>query len=193
MPQCRHPPVRCEVRCLRLKPRDCDGSIGVPRYFEGPRKHAARQDRAFDGGALSAGHPAKHRHDFADVRLSRARCRDNRTRRLFGERQAFPPGRHGLPCPCRDRPLSALGGLRGLAPRHWPAPRPAYDQGTPGLHGFWLCLPTISCFSAASRPVCRPKSMPPPMRSLNVAVAAAMVAGEATRQLGGSFRRSILK
>jgi tRNA (cytidine/uridine-2'-O-)-methyltransferase len=27
----------------------------------------------------------------------------------------------------------------------------------------------------------------PPMRSLNVAVAAAMVAGEATRQLGGSF------
>jgi len=26
-----------------------------------------------------------------------------------------------------------------------------------------------------------------PMRSLNVAVAAAMVAGEATRQLGGSF------
>ncbi len=29
--------------------------------------------------------------------------------------------------------------------------------------------------------------MKPPMRSLNVAVAAAMVAGEATRQLGGSF------
>jgi tRNA (cytidine/uridine-2'-O-)-methyltransferase len=33
----------------------------------------------------------------------------------------------------------------------------------------------------------------PPMRSLNVAVAAAMVVGEATRQLGGSFWRSTLK
>jgi hypothetical protein len=31
-------------------------------------RHAARPDRAFDGGALSAGHPAKHRLDIADVR-----------------------------------------------------------------------------------------------------------------------------
>jgi hypothetical protein len=59
-------------------------------------KHAARPDRAFNGGALSARHPAKHRHDIADVRLSRARRRDNRARRFLGER--FPPGRHGLPC-----------------------------------------------------------------------------------------------
>jgi len=39
----------------------------------------------------------------------------------------------------------------------------------------------------AAADACLVIPLKPPMRSLNVAVAAAMVAGEATRQLGGSF------
>jgi hypothetical protein len=51
MPQRLHLP--CKVRCLRLKPRGCDRALAFPVILKvHDRNHAARPDRAFDGGAL---------------------------------------------------------------------------------------------------------------------------------------------
>ena len=115
--------------------------------------------------------------DMTDRALRRAGARLPRPREARAPRRALPLSR---------RVRRARGARLVLL-----TTRASY-----GLHGLCVCAPTTTCCSAARAPACRRPCMRLPtravripmasgLRSLNVAVAAAMVLGEALRQTGG--------
>ena len=112
----------------------------------------------------------------------------DRALRRAGARLPRPRGDRAPPELCRVRWRRAGRVARGSCS----SPR---ARGY-GLHGFCVCRRRLRCCSGARVPVCRRPctGLPTPavripmasgLRSLNVAVAAAMVLGEALRQTGG--------
>ena len=127
------------------------------------------------------------------ARVPRGRGAHHRAGRLPGLRPRLPPRRNGLPRSGDADAARLVGGVRAnggaRATSSWccspPGPRPRISIAASPT--------TTSCCSAANPPACRTRSTRRPtrgsrsrcatgLRSLNVAMACAMVVGEALRQ-----------
>ena len=129
--------------------------------------------------------------------MPRRRGSDHRAGRLSRFRPRLPPRRHGLSRPVSRSTRHAV--LRAFRRRGGATDRatagPADDARTRRPTPTSPSGPTTFCSSVANRPACRTAvhaaadarlriPMRPGLRSLNVAVAAAMALGEMRRQIG---------
>ncbi len=176
-------------------------SVASPPRRAGAHRRKARANSIDDAPmacdrSLSARYSAEHRDHPAAVRLPRHRGAHRRTRRISDLRPRLPPRRHGLSRCRRARPAQLLAGFRGVAartatigwscsppPRHHPISIIVYRSDDLLLFGRESAGVPREVHEAADARLVIP--MRPGLRSLNVALAAAMAAGEALRQTGG--------
>jgi hypothetical protein len=162
------------------------------RTGKGGEHEQARQS-AF-ARPLRAGHRSECRSDDAHLRLFRRRRRRHRAGRLSHGRQPVPARRNGLSERAADREPQFLDAIRSVAP---PARRRLVLLTTKGEANLWdfaFAEGDIILVGRESAGV--PESVAqtadarlripilPPLRSLNVGVAAAIALAEALRQIG---------
>ena len=109
-----------------------------------------------------------------------------------GFRPSLPPCGHGLPRSGIDHPSRFLAEIRTMAPRQRLSPDPALDQGVGSYLDYRYKAADILLFGRESAGVTDEVvaaadarlviPIKPGLRSLNVAMAAAMALGEALRQ-----------